>query len=62
MAEDDDDRPLGQADEKPPDFDILSIEELEEQIVALQAEIEIYRLVIEKKQQARGAADSVFRS
>ncbi len=62
MAEDDDDRPSGQIDEKPPDFDILSIEELEERIVALRAEIEIYRLVIEKKKQARGAADSVFRS
>ena len=62
MAADDEDRPLGQADTKPPDFDILSIEELEERIVALQAEIENYRLVIEKKQQARGAADSAFRS
>ncbi len=62
MAEDDDDRPSGQADEKPADLDILSIEELEDRIVALQAEIDLYRLVIEKKKQARGAADGVFRS
>ncbi len=62
MAEDDDDRPSGQADETPPDIDLLSIEELEERIVALEAEIEIYRLVIKKKNQARGTADSVFRS
>ncbi len=61
MAEDDDDRPAGQIDGTPPDIDIFSIEELEERIVALEAEIEFYRLVIEKKKQARGAADGVFR-
>ena len=56
MAEDDD----GRADEIPPDIDLLSIEELEERIIALAAEAEFYRLVIEKKKKARGAADSVF--
>ena len=62
MAEDDDDRPSGQADAIPPDIDLLSIEELEERIIALKAEAEFYRMVIEKKKKARGAADGVFRS
>ena len=61
MAEDDD-RPTEQSDETPPDIDLLSIAELEDRIVALKAEIEFYRTVIEKKKQARGAADGVFRS
>ena len=62
VMEDDGERPAAKAAEKPLDLDLLSIEELEERIMALELEIERYRAAIEKKFSARGAADSVFRS
>lgn len=44
------------------DFEIMSIEQLQDHIAALEAEIERARAVIEAKQSARGAAESVFKS
>ena len=42
------------------DIERMSIDELEERIVSLLAEIEQLGAVIEAKQAAKGAADSVF--
>ena len=53
---------LGRPAQKPEDFEELSIEALEERIAELEAEIERLRDLIAKKQQARGAADSVFKT
>lgn len=44
-----------------PKFDVMSIEDLEARIGALEAEIETIRGVIRQKQAARGSADSFFR-
>lgn len=44
------------------DFEVMSIEQLEDHIAALQAEIERARATIAGKQSARGAAESVFKS
>ena len=43
-----------------PDLETLSIEELHERIAELQLEIKRLEALIERKQAARGAADSVF--
>ncbi|WP_281016852.1 MULTISPECIES: DUF1192 domain-containing protein [unclassified Minwuia] len=42
------------------DLDDVSIEELQERIVELEAEITTLRAVIEKKHSVRSAADSIF--
>jgi uncharacterized small protein (DUF1192 family) len=42
------------------DLSALSIEELEERITTLEAEIARAKAMIASKRQARGAADSVF--
>jgi uncharacterized small protein (DUF1192 family) len=44
------------------DIEMMSIDELEERIVSLQSEIEQLRAVIDAKQAAKGAADTVFTS
>ncbi|MCW0232379.1 MAG: DUF1192 domain-containing protein [Ferrovibrio sp.] len=44
-----------------PKFDTMSIEDLEERIVALEAEIGTIRAVIKAKQAARGSADNFFK-
>jgi len=44
------------------DIDMMSIAELEERIATLRSEIEHLRAVIDAKQVAKGAADSVFKS
>lgn len=47
---------------EPADLDMMSIEALQEYIAEREAEIERARSMIEKKQAARSAASSVFRS
>jgi uncharacterized small protein (DUF1192 family) len=44
-----------------PKFETMSIEDLEDRIVALEAEIATIRNVIKGKQAARGSADSFFK-
>ncbi len=44
------------------DIEMMSIDELEERIASLQAEIEQLGAVIAANQAAKGAADSVFTS
>lgn len=44
-----------------PKFETMSIEDLNDRIVALEAEIETIRGVIKGKQAARGSADSFFK-
>ena len=44
-----------------PKFDTMSIEDLEERIVALEAEIGTIRAAIKAKQAARGSADNFFK-
>jgi len=58
-SDDDDARPS-----KIPvvNFDTMSIDELEDYVTELTAEIEKTRLVIEKKRSAQSAADSIFKS
>ena len=58
----DDDKESQKTAEKPLDLDVLSIEELEDRIAALYAEIEVLQAAIKKKSAARGAADSVFKT
>ena len=47
---------------KPRDLEIMGVEELEEYIAELQAEIERARAVIEGKQSHKGAAEALFKS
>ena len=58
----DDDKEPQKTVEKPLDLDILSIEELEDRIAALRAEIDVLQAAIEKKKVARGTADSFFKT
>lgn len=58
----DDDKEPQKTAEKPLDLDILSIEELEDRIAALRAEIDVLQAAIEKKKAARGTADSFFKT
>lgn len=58
----DDDKQPQKTAEKPLDLDILSIEELEDRIAALRAEIDVLQAAIEKKKAARGTADSFFKT
>lgn len=44
------------------DFEVMSIEQLEEHIAALEAEIARARAAIKSKTSARGAAEAVFKS
>lgn len=46
---------------EPPKYDIMSIEDLEARIAALEAEIVTIRDVIEQKRTARGAAATFFK-
>lgn len=46
---------------KPVNIEVMSIEELEERIVALQGEIERARTMIAAKKKSRDAAASVFK-
>lgn len=46
---------------QPPKYDVMSIEDLETRIVALEAEIATIRGVIAQKQAARGAAATFFK-
>tara|TARA_R110002167_G_scaffold247296_7_gene452882 strand:+ start:75 stop:257 length:183 start_codon:yes stop_codon:yes gene_type:complete len=43
------------------DFEVMSVEQLEEHIAALQAEIERARAAISAKTSARGKAEAVFK-
>ena len=61
MAEEDDDLP-GALRSKPTDLDVMGIEELNEYIAELEAEIERVRSAIVKKEQQRIAASAVFKS
>ena len=61
MAEEDDDLPRALRP-KPTDLDVMGIEELNEYIAELEAEIERVRSAIVKKEQQRIAASAVFRS
>ncbi|MEE3093513.1 MAG: DUF1192 domain-containing protein [Pseudomonadota bacterium] len=61
MAEEDDDRPRALRP-KPTDLDVMGIEELNEYIAELEAEIERVRSAIVKKEQQRIAASAVFKS
>ena len=47
---------------KPTDLDVMGIEELNEYIAELEAEIERVRSAIVKKEQQRIAASAVFKS
>lgn len=44
-----------------PKFETMSIEDLSDRIVALEAEIATIREVIKSKQAARGSADAFFK-
>ncbi len=55
-------RPANAIELSPEEIEILSIEELEARISALQAEIARLRAAIGEKASARSAADSVFKS
>ncbi|MEC7656999.1 MAG: DUF1192 domain-containing protein [Pseudomonadota bacterium] len=61
MAEEDDDLPRALRP-KPTDLDVMGIEELNEYIAELEAEIERVRSSIVKKEQQRIAASAVFKS
>ena len=61
MAEEDDDLPRALRP-KPTDLDVMGIEELNEYIAELEAEIERVRSTIVKKEQQRIAASAVFKS
>ena len=61
MAEEDDDLPRALRP-KPTDLDVMGIEELNEYIAELEAEIERVRSAIVKKEQQRIAALAVFKS
>ena len=61
MAEEDDDLPSALRP-KPTDLDVMGIEELNEYIAELEAEIERVRSAIVKKEQQRIAASAVFKS
>ena len=61
MAEEDDDLPRALRP-KPTDMDVMGIEELNEYIAELAAEIERVRSAIVKKEQQRIAASAVFKS
>ena len=61
MAEEDDDLPRALRP-KPADLDVMGIEELNEYIAELEAEIERVRSAIVKKEQQRIAASAVFKS
>ena len=61
MAEEDDDLPRALRP-KPTDLDVMGIEELNEYITELEAEIERVRSTIVKKEQQRIAASAVFKS
>ena len=60
MAEEDDDLPRALRP-KPTDLDVMGIEELNEYIAELEAEIERVRSAIVKKEQQRIAASAVFK-
>lgn len=61
MAEEDDGLPCALRP-KPTDLDVMGIEELNEYIAELEAEIERVRSAIVKKEQQRIAASAVFKS
>ena len=61
MAEEDDDLPRALRP-KPTELDVMGIEELNEYIAELEAEIERVRSAIVKKEQQRIAASAVFKS
>ncbi|MEC8136224.1 MAG: DUF1192 domain-containing protein [Pseudomonadota bacterium] len=61
MADEDDDLPRALRP-KPTDLDVMGIEELNEYIAELEAEIERVRSAIMKKEQQRIAASAVFKS
>ncbi|MEC8174201.1 MAG: DUF1192 domain-containing protein [Pseudomonadota bacterium] len=61
MAEEDDDLPRALRP-KPTDLDVMGIEELNEYIAELEAEIERVKSAIVKKEQQRIAASAVFKS
>ena len=61
MADEDDDLPRALRP-KPTDLDVMGIEELNEYIAELEAEIERVRSAIVKKEQQRIAASAVFKS
>ena len=61
MAEEDDDLPRALRP-KPTDLDVMGIEELNEYIAELEAQIERVRSAIVKKEQQRIAASAVFKS
>lgn len=61
MAEEDDELPRALRP-KPTDLDVMGIEELNEYIAELEAEIERVRSAIVKKEQQRIAASAVFKS
>ena len=61
MAEEDDDLPRALRP-KPTDLDVMGIEELNEYIAELEAEIARVRSAIVKKEQQRIAASAVFKS
>lgn len=61
MADEDDDLPRALRP-KPRDLDVMGIEELNEYIAELEAEIERVRSAIVKKEQQRIAASAVFKS
>ncbi|MDP6705813.1 MAG: DUF1192 domain-containing protein [Alphaproteobacteria bacterium] len=57
----DDDIESGGVKPDKPDLQVMSIEELEDYIAELEAEIERVRAAIDAKSSHRGAADSVFK-
>ncbi|MEC9183124.1 MAG: DUF1192 domain-containing protein, partial [Pseudomonadota bacterium] len=61
MADEDDDLPRALRP-KPTDLDVMGIEELNEYIAELEAEIERVKSAIVKKEQQRIAASAVFKS
>ncbi|TNE33739.1 MAG: DUF1192 domain-containing protein [Alphaproteobacteria bacterium] len=60
MTRDDDD--ISRPKREKTDFDVMSIEELEEHIETLNAEIEQTRAMIEKKRAAQNAAAGFFKN
>ena len=50
------------ADLAREDLDLYAVEELQERIDLLEAEISRVRRVLDRKQQGRAAADALFRS
>ena len=57
----DDDLDIGGVMPDKPDLQVMSIEELEDYITELEAEIERVRAAIGAKTSHRGTADSVFK-